>query len=999
MSFPVTRDNEVPALGRPLHLGMLYDRRSDTFVPGMTLWDPEILQKHVLMKPQPKTEFQVLASDNYDHLASALHLTLPLRASLLGGHVDLNGPARYLKDTKKSKNQVRVVLHSSITTRFEELTMTHLGPQNVTYPGVFDRGEATHVVTAVLYGAQAFFVFDREVASVENKDEIEKDLRSSVQSFCNKVHDGEETANRPGKEKTNTEDFRCTFYGDVALETNPITDPDAMKIYSALPKLLGEKGEKAVPVKVWLYPLVKLDPRAAQLVQEIGADLVLRAQSAVEQLSDCEGQSQDLLSTNDPSFPELREKVQRFQGLCKRHKETFQERVAKLLPSIRGGEQQEGALRDLLTQNEQSPFHSKWLSGFLSKKSAEVGYVKLFSSILKGVHVVPSASKLKEVLLDHQYKYVVSFTFTSLQTEEPYLLDLEGWLCKSADPAPSGSWCEKQTAKQWFEEEEVTRKARERVKSFADFAHLHQKKGKIRFIISSVPDVDNPGISIYLYKEGQLISRDFEPRLKPPPLAVGEVRHDSVQLRFELSVGGRVVLISSYCVEFKILGQESWTELNTVNGEETVVVRTLLPNTSYQFRCSLRNKPDLGESSSKSKVVKTLPISPPGKPQHSVVAPSAIRITWKSPSVIGVGVDLKGYKLKYAEAAAEGTESEQGSWTEVTVGKSCRCCRVAGLRPETSYRFLLVAVSSDGRESPPSEETVITTLRKEEKVSKLSSSVNIQSPRPGTMTSGEGRESELRIILVGRNGSGRKAVGNAILGRKAFESVPGANKTTAGKCRRGDGNWNGCRISVIDVPEIFDSDVCNQDFLVEIMHCVQLSKPGPHALVLVTQAGHFTTEDEAAVERVLDVFGMDSMRYMIVLFPQKEDSGGRSVQDHLPDNKALQELILKCGSRFCAFSLNAASKERMQQVSELMLMLQTLVCKNRGEPFVNALYTEASLTESKLRGYVAENRKARRNPGKVSEPKMTKLRRIASCVVAVVVLSFTVSKAFTFSLE
>ena len=40
----------MPTLGRPFQLGMLYDVRSDKILPGVTLWDPDDLQKVTLVR-------------------------------------------------------------------------------------------------------------------------------------------------------------------------------------------------------------------------------------------------------------------------------------------------------------------------------------------------------------------------------------------------------------------------------------------------------------------------------------------------------------------------------------------------------------------------------------------------------------------------------------------------------------------------------------------------------------------------------------------------------------------------------------------------------------------------------------------------------------------------------------------------------------------------------------------------------------------------------------
>ncbi|KAJ6666729.1 hypothetical protein lerEdw1_020453, partial [Lerista edwardsae] len=680
---------------------------------GFTLWEPETLQRHVRTKPQPKTECHILASDNYDNLASALNLTLLLKASLLGGKVDLNGSAKYLKDGKKSQNEVRLVLHYSITTRFEELTMSHLGPQNITYPGAFDQREATHVVTAVLYGAQAFLVFDREVASAENKQDTERELRASIQSLLQEANQGGGATTTQQKEKSKVEKFRCTFYGDVALENNPITDPDAMRIYSDLPKLLGENGEKAVPVKVWLYPLAKLDHRAAELVREVSTDLITRAQAAIEHLSDCQLQCQDLVgSIRGTSFPAMCEGIRRLQVLCKRYRELFQEQLAEILPSVRGGSQGEDVLRDLLTRTELSPFSPKWLAQFLSTKRAEEDYVGRCCLLLQDAELVPSERELRKVLLDPKCRFLLSFTFTSLQKEEPYLLDLEGWIQQISAPASASVAYEGPAAKPWFEEGTVISKVRECTEAFLDSARLHKPTGKVHFIVASVPDQENPGVSIYLYEGGELVSRNFRSPLQTFPPVIGKVSHDSVQVIFGPAPDGSCFAADSG-VEFSVLGQEHWVPLDVTNSqreENSFLVRPLLPNTSYQFRFAALSTASLGESGSKSRVVKTLPSSPPGKPEEVGVRTSAICVTWKAPKVIGEGVAIKEYKVQYKEGATRGSQDGEGAWGSVTAGKSSERCRVTGLRPGTAYRFQVLAVSSDGTESAPSEEAIIATL-------------------------------------------------------------------------------------------------------------------------------------------------------------------------------------------------------------------------------------------------------------------------------------------------
>ncbi|XDV48062.1 hypothetical protein PO909_017559, partial [Leuciscus waleckii] len=156
---------ETAALGRPFQLGMLYDCRRDALVPGIRLWSQEQLQQNISTKPQINTVFTVTASDSIEDKSRLLNIDGCLKLSLLGGLLNVSGAANFLKDTKNSFNQQRLTLHYHSTTKFEEMIMNHLAGDMAHY----DNEVATHVVTAVLYGADACFVFDREVSSGEDK--------------------------------------------------------------------------------------------------------------------------------------------------------------------------------------------------------------------------------------------------------------------------------------------------------------------------------------------------------------------------------------------------------------------------------------------------------------------------------------------------------------------------------------------------------------------------------------------------------------------------------------------------------------------------------------------------------------------------------------------------------------------------------------------------------------------------------------------------------------
>lgn len=47
-------EKEIPALGRPVNLGMLYDCRTNNLLTDRRIWDDKNIKLHTVSHPQPQ---------------------------------------------------------------------------------------------------------------------------------------------------------------------------------------------------------------------------------------------------------------------------------------------------------------------------------------------------------------------------------------------------------------------------------------------------------------------------------------------------------------------------------------------------------------------------------------------------------------------------------------------------------------------------------------------------------------------------------------------------------------------------------------------------------------------------------------------------------------------------------------------------------------------------------------------------------------------------------